>query len=157
MLLQDCWLNNTGKIMFHVSAYCIQLGESTGVVRVCYNMQNQTWYNITTTKFMVVVTSQFNLVISSFPDNMFYHAWTWLLIYHNGSNNVVQACSFMKPWTVCSNMHEQAGQQPCSSWPAQPRSSMWTNRQKQAVRFYVRTRDTRYTSGQLYRVFTWQV
>ena len=74
----------------------------------------------TTTKFMVVVTSLFNLVISSFPDNMFYHAWTWLLIYHDGSNNVVQVRSFIKPWTVCSNMHEQACQQPCSSWPAQP-------------------------------------
>ena len=27
----------------------------------------------TTTKFMVVVTSLFNLAISSFPNNMFYH------------------------------------------------------------------------------------
>ena len=64
-----------------------------------------------TTKLMVVVTSLFNLVISSFPDNLLYHAWTWL-VYHGGSNNV-QVCSF-KPWTVCSNMHEynhvQAGQ-----------------------------------------------
>ena len=63
----------------------------------------------TTTKFMVVVTSLFNLVISSFPDNMFYYVWTWLLIY-DGSNNVVQVRSFIKPWTVCSNMHEQACQ-----------------------------------------------
>ena len=69
----------------------------------------------TTTKFVVVVTSLFNLIISSFPDNMFYHVWTWLLIYHDGSNNVVQVCSFIKPWTVCSNMHEQACQQHCSS------------------------------------------
>ena len=69
----------------------------------------------TTTKFMVVVTTLFNLVISSFPDSMFYHTWTLLLIYHDGSNNVVQVCSFIKPWTVCSNMHEQACQQPCSS------------------------------------------
>ena len=85
-------------------------------VRTC-----KTWLD-TTTKFMVVVTSLslFNLVISSFRDNMFYHAWTWLLIYHDGSNNVVQVRSFIKPWTVCSNMHEQACQQPCSSWPAQP-------------------------------------
>ena len=45
------------------------------------------------------------------------------LIYHDGSNNVVQVCSFIKPWTVCSNMHEQACQQHCSSWPAQPCSS----------------------------------
>ena len=41
-------------------------------------------------------------------------------------NNVVQACSFIKPWTVCSNMHEQACQQPCSSWPAQPWTSLST-------------------------------
>ena len=52
---------------------------------------------------VIVVTSLFNLVISSFPDNMFYHVWTTLLIYHDGSNNVVQVCSFIKPWTVCSN------------------------------------------------------
>ena len=77
----------------------------------------------TTTKFMVVVTSLFNLVVSSFPDNMFYHVRIWLLIYHDGSNNVVQVCSFIKPWTVCSNMHEQVCQQHCSSWPAQPCSS----------------------------------
>ena len=44
---------------------------------------------------MVVVASLFNLVISSFPDNMFYHVWTRLLIYHDGSNNVVQVCSFI--------------------------------------------------------------
>ena len=69
----------------------------------------------TTTKFMVVVTSLFNLVILSFPDNMFYHVWTWLLIYHDGSNNAVQVCSSIKPRTVCSNMHEQACQQLCSS------------------------------------------
>ena len=29
-------------------------------------------------------------------------------IYHDGSNNVVQLCSFIKPRTVCSNMHDQA-------------------------------------------------
>ena len=61
--------------------HCIQLGESTGVVRV------RTFKTrLDTTKFVVVVTSLFNLVISSFPD-MFYHAWTGLLIYHDGSNN----------------------------------------------------------------------
>ena len=78
----------------------------------------------TTTKLMVViVTSLFNLVISSFPWQRVYHVLTWLLIYHDGSNNVVQVCSFIKPWTVCSNMHEQACQQHCSSCPAQPCSS----------------------------------
>ena len=56
---------------------------------------------------------------------MFYHVWTWLLIYHDGSYNVVQVCSFIKPWTACSNMHEQACLQSCSSWPAQPCSSFW--------------------------------
>ena len=84
----------------------------------------RTWKSrlVTTTKYMVVVTSLFNLVISSFPDNMFYHAWTTLLIYHDGSNDVVQVCSFIKPWTVCSN-HWQTCQQHCSSWPAQSCSS----------------------------------
>ena len=33
----------------------------------------KSWFD-TTAKFMVVVTSLFNPVISSFPDNMFYHA-----------------------------------------------------------------------------------
>ena len=80
----------------------------------------------TTTKFMAVVTSLFNLVISSFPDNMYYHVWTWLLIYHDGSNNVVQVCSFIKPWTVCSNMHEQACQQPCSNWTSSNKLCVFT-------------------------------
>ena len=32
----------------------------------------------------------------------------WPLIYHDGSKNVVQFCSFIKQWTlVCSNTHEQ--------------------------------------------------
>ena len=52
---------------------------------------------------MVVVTSLFNLVISSFPDNMFYHVWTTLLIYHDGFNNVVQMNSlFQHAWTRLS-------------------------------------------------------
>ena len=87
----------------------------------------------TTTKFTIVETSLFNLVMSSFPENTFYHAWTWLLIYHDGSNNVVQICSFIKPSTVCSNMHEQACQQPCSSWPVQPCSSLSTGKKKLCV------------------------
>ena len=49
----------------------------------------------TTTKFMVVVTSLFNL-ISSFPD-MFYHVWTTVLFI------------VMVPTTLFNN---------CSSWPA---------------------------------------
>ena len=110
----------------------------------------------TTTRFMVVVTSLFNLVISSFADNMFYRVWTWLLIYDDGSNNVVQVCSFNKSWSLfqhawknLSTTHVQAGQlnhvksdnntvqagqfnhvqacqQHCSSWPAQPCSSLST-------------------------------
>ena len=43
---------------------------------------------------------------------LFHHSLTTcsikLSIYHDGSNNVVQVCSFIKPWTVCSNMHEHA-------------------------------------------------
>ena len=46
---------------------------------------------------------------------MLYQVWTWLLIYHHdGSNNVVQL------WLN----HVQACQQQCSSWPAQPYSSL---------------------------------
>ena len=45
------------KRKFHDFNILLQFGESTGD---------------TTTKFMVVVTSLFNLVISSFPD-MLYH------------------------------------------------------------------------------------
>ena len=55
----------------------------------------------TTTKFIqVVVTSLCNVVISSFPDNMFYHVWTMLFIYHDGFKNVVQVCSFIKPCAI---------------------------------------------------------
>ena len=72
----------------------------------------------TTTKFMVVVTSLFKLVISSFPDNMSYLVWTWLLIYHDG-RWFQQRCSCLfvhqaLNGTVCSNTpvnnHVQAGQ-----------------------------------------------
>ena len=35
---------------------------------------------LNTTKFMVLVTSLSNCVISSFPDNMFYHAWTCMTV-----------------------------------------------------------------------------
>ena len=79
----------------------------------------------TTTKLMVVVTSLFNLAcyFIHFIIILWQLVWTWLLIYHDGSSNVVQVCSFIKPWTVCSNMHEQACQQHCSIWPAQPCSS----------------------------------
>ena len=140
MLLQSCWLNNLvtalltwyntiGKITVlfnHVWTYCIHLGESTGVIRV-YFRTCKTRLG-TTTKFMIVVTSLFNLVILSFTDNMFHHVWTWLLIYHDGSDNVVQVCSFIKPWTVCSNMHQQACQQQCTSWPVPPCSSLSTGK-----------------------------
>ena len=74
------------KRKFHDFNILLQFGESTGD---------------TTTKFMVVVTSLFNLVISSFPD-MLYHVWTTLLIYNDGSDNVVQLCSFIKPWSLRS-------------------------------------------------------
>ena len=116
MIEQD-WYKIT--ILFnHVSTYCIQLANRQGslfaYVRTC-----KTWLD-TTTEFMVVVTSLFNLVISSFLNSMFYHAWTWLLIFHDGSNKTVQVCSFIKPWIVWSNIHKQPFQQHYSSWPAQP-------------------------------------
>ena len=62
-----------GKITIsfnHVSTYCYSLANRQGLfayVRTCKTRLD------TTTKFMVVVTSMFPLVISSFPDNMFYY------------------------------------------------------------------------------------
>ena len=94
---------------------------------------------------MVVVISLFSLVISSFPDNMFCRVWTTLLIYHDGSNNAVQVCSFIKPWIVCSNIHEQDCQQHYSSWPAQPRLSLSTGKGKMCVFTCVKTPDQRWT------------
>ena len=64
-------IEQVGKITVlfnHVSTYCIQLGESTGVVHVCYRTC-KTRFD-TTTKLMVVLTLLVNLVISSFPDNV---------------------------------------------------------------------------------------
>ena len=82
----------------HVSTYCVQLGESTGVVRVQYVRTCKTRLD-TTTKFMVVVTSLFNLVISSFPDNMFnmYEHDFWFIM--------VTTTLF---WSVRLSSHEQS-------------------------------------------------
>ena len=64
------WYNNIGKITVlfnHVLTYCYSLGIWQW--GSCSRMLEHT-----TTKFMpVVVTSLFNLVISLFADNMFYH------------------------------------------------------------------------------------
>ena len=65
-----------------------------------------------------------------------------LVIYQDGSNNVVQVCSFIKPWTIWTSLsttlfklamfkldqlnHVEACQQPCSNWPAQSCSSLST-------------------------------
>ena len=64
----------------------------------------------TTTRFMVVVTSLFNLVISSFADNMFYRVWAWLLIYHDVPTTLFKLVRSTSH-EVCSNMHEQACKQ----------------------------------------------
>ena len=71
----------------------MQLGESKGVVRIC-TLIKTCETPLDTTKLIVVVISLFNLVILSCPDNMYYHAWTRLLVYHDGCNNVVQICPF---------------------------------------------------------------
>ena len=59
-------------------------------------------------KFMVVVTMLVNLVISSFPDNMFYQLYEQVNV--DLSWWFQQRCSnlFIKPWTDCSDMYEQA-------------------------------------------------
>ena len=101
----------------------MQLGESTGVVRICYNMQSPTWYNNQ-------VHSCCNIAVQ------FYHVWTWLLIYHDGSNNVVQILFvhqamnslFQHAWTSLSTTLFKLA----NSTMFKP-----VNRQKQAVQFYV--------------------
>ena len=59
-----------------------------------------------------------------------------LLIYQDGSNNVVQVCSFIKPWTVWTSLSTTLFKlsmfKLASSTMLKP-----VNRQKQAVRFYV--------------------
>ena len=94
----------------------------------------------TTTKFMVVVTSLFNLVMSSLPDNMYHHAWTWLsvdlswwfqqrcssLFVHQAMNSLFQHAS-ASITSLSTTMFKLA-----SSTMFKP-----VNRQKQAVRFYV--------------------
>ena len=64
---------------------------------------------IQATKFMVVVTSLFNLVILSFPDNMFYHVWTTTTLFKS-----VRSSSHEQSVPTCMdkpvNSHLQAGQ-----------------------------------------------
>ena len=110
----------------------------------------------TTTKFMVVVTSLFNFVISSFPDNMFYHVWSehgcrFTMMFPTTLFKYVHSRLF-KPWTVCSNMYEQACQQPCSSWPAQPCSSLSTTMFKLASSTMFKPVNNTVHAGQLNHV-----
>ena len=68
-----------GKVI-HVSTRCYNLANRQGLFAYVITCKKTRLDR--TTKFMVVVTSLFNLVILSSLDNMLYHAWTWLLIYH---------------------------------------------------------------------------
>ena len=83
----------------HVSTRCYSLANRHGLfayVRTCKTRLD------TTAKFMVVVISLSNLVILSSPDNMLYHAWTWLLIYHDGFMLSHQAWMlFVRPHCSC--------------------------------------------------------
>ena len=96
LLAQHCQHDRTGLVNNSIAQPCFNIlytawrQELFGYVRICKIRLD------TTTKFMVVVTSLFNLVISSFPDNMFYHIHEHGLIYHDGTNNVVQVCLFIK-------------------------------------------------------------
>ena len=80
----------------------------------------------TTTKFMVVVTLLFDLVINfiiSWQHVLSCTVWTWLLIYHDGYNNIVQHA-----WTSLSTTMFKLA----STGMFKP-----VNRQIQAVCFYM--------------------
>ena len=74
----------------------------------------------TTTKVMVVVTSLFNFIIpwQHVLSCMNIEHDCWFIMNHDGSNNVVQVCSFIKQF-LPTCMNKPARQQHCSSWPAQ--------------------------------------
>ena len=128
--------------MFQVSTYCIQLGESSGVVRVCVRTCNlvisltacsimheqRCWF------IMMVPTTLFKPVRSSSHEQSVQHAWTslWTTMFRLASSTM------LKP----VNNHVQAGQlnhvqacQTCSGWPAQPCLSLWTTMHVQACQF----------------------
>ena len=128
--------------MFQVSTYCIQLGESTVVVRVCVITCNlvisltacsimheqRCWF------IMMVPTTLFKPVRSSSHEQSVQHAWTslWTTMFRLASSTM------LKP----VNNHVQAGQlnhvqacQTCSGWPAQPCLSLWTTMHVQAGQF----------------------
>ena len=123
----------------------------------------------TTTKFMVVVTSLFNLVYHHSLTTcsiMYEHGCRFIMMVRTTLFKSVRSSSREHSVPTCMNKpvnnHVQAGQfnhvqvcqQYCSSWPVQPCSSLSTtlfklasstmfkpvNRQKQAVCFYLCTR-----------------
>ena len=103
--------------------------STVNVVQPCFNILFSAW-RIDRGCSRMLEHAKRQTKISSFPD-MFYHVWTWLLIYHDGSSNVVQVCSFIKPWTVCSNIA-------WTSLSTMFKLASWTMfKQKQAVCFHV--------------------
>ena len=106
--------------MFQVSTYCIQLGESSGVVRVCVRTCNlvisltacsimheqRCWF------IMMVPTTLFKPVRSSSHEQSVQHAWTslWTTMFRLAS----------------STMFKPVNNHACSSWPVQPCSSLST-------------------------------
>ena len=92
------------------------------------------------TKFTIVVTSLFNLVISSFPNVMFYHVYEQRcssLFVHQAMNSL-----FQHAWTslsttlfklASSTMFKPVNNTVRSSWPAQPCSILSTGKNKQCV------------------------
>ena len=135
----------------------------------------------TTTKFMVVVTSLFNLVISSFPDNMYSTnmavdlSW-WFqqrcssLFVHQATNSLFQhawtslsttlfklaSSTMFKPVNNAVQVgqlnHVQACQQHCSSWPAQPCSRLSTTMSKLASLTMFKPVNNHVQAGQLNHV-----
>ena len=110
--------NITGycRVFSSTTLYWIQLDESTGVGLDTFQLSSWLlWHRCSILLFHSQTTCSI----------MHKHGcWFIMMVL----SMIVQACSFVKPQTVCSNMYEQVCQQPCSSWPI--------NRQKQAQSVY---------------------
>ena len=117
----NCTVNMIDRltVLFNlVSKYCLlQLGESTGFVRVYQNMQNPTWYNNQVHGCSIAVQSCHLIIpwqhVLSCMDMAVDLLW-WFkqrcsrLFVHQAMNSLFQ------------HRHVEACQQHCSSSPAQP-------------------------------------
>ena len=83
----------------HVSTYCYSLANRQGLL--CYKMQTQSiQQQVHGCSNILVQSCYFTILLQHVLSCI-----NTLSIYHDGSN-AVQVCWFIKPWTVCPNMHE---------------------------------------------------